>query len=222
MSLLTLSALGAWGMIAGIDLVSVLQVMVARPLVAATVAGVIVGDPTAGVLVGMVLELYALEVLAVGGARYPDFGPAAVAAAVAAEGVPPILIGPAVIVGLFTAYVGDWSILALRRLNTRHVRRLAARLDEGDVHAVTSAQFAGIARDAVRALLLTAFGLGLAYVLRHWTPSAVRVRELLTAVLVGVGLATAAVNGKRLGGGRAGYVWLGIGLLGGIAWLLLR
>jgi PTS system mannose-specific IIC component len=221
-SVLTVTALAAWGVIAGIDLVSFLQVMVARPLVAGTVAGVIVGDPTAGVLVGMVLELYALEVLAVGGARYPDFGPAAVAAAVAAEGVPAILIGPAVVVGLFTAYVGDWSILALRRLNTTHVRKLAASLDQGEVRAVNQAQAAGIGRDAVRALLLTALGLLLAEATRHWAPPATRVRELLTAVLVGIGLATALVNGRRLGGARFGLLWVGLGVAGGVAWLLLR
>jgi len=221
-SALTAAALAAWGVITGIDLVSVLQVMVARPLVAGTVAGVIVGDATAGVLVGMVLELYALEVLAVGGARYPDFGPAAVAAAVAAEGMPVILIGPAVVVGLFTAYVGDWSIVAVRRWNTTYVRRLATRLDNGDVQAVSKAQAAGIARDALRALLLTSFGLLLAEATRHWMPPATRVRELLTAVVVGIGLATALVNGRRLGGARVGMLWLGLGVAAGVAWLLLR
>jgi PTS system mannose-specific IIC component len=221
-SALTAAALAAWGVITGIDLVSVLQVMVARPLVAGTVAGVIVGDATAGVLVGMVLELYALEVLAVGGARYPDFGPAAVAAAVAAEGMPVILIGPAVVVGLFTAYVGDWSIVAVRRWNTTYVRRLATRLDNGDVQAVNKAQAAGIARDALRALLLTSLGLLLAEATRHWMPPATRVRELLTAVVVGIGLATALVNGRRLGGARVGMLWLGLGVAAGVAWLLLR
>ena len=77
-------------------------------------------------------------------------------------------MGPAVVVGLFTAYVGDWSIVAVRRWNTTYVRKLASRLDQGDVQAVNKAQAAGIARDALRALLLTSLGLLLAEATRHY------------------------------------------------------
>lgn len=222
MSPAVMGALLAWGGITGIDLVSVLQSMVARPLVAAAVAGAIAGDAAAGVMVGMVLELYALEVLPVGGARYPDYGPAAVAGTLAAAGAGVAGIGLGVAVGLVTAYAGDWSIVALRRLNTRYVRARADVLDSGDPRGIQRAQLAGIVRDAVRALLLTAAGLALALAVRRWPPIAARPAMLLTAVLVGIGLATAALNGKRLVQGRRGLVWLGTGLAGGVAWVLLR
>jgi mannose/fructose/N-acetylgalactosamine-specific phosphotransferase system component IIC len=222
MSTLTIAALLAWGVVAGLDFVSVLQAMVARPLVAATVAGVIAGDPVNGVLVGMALELYALEVLPVGGARSPDYGPGAVAAAAAARGVAPATLGLAVAVGLLVAYIGDWSIVVLRRGNTARVRRAAAELDAGDLRTISRVQVLGILWDAGRALGLTTLGLGVAYVARHWLPVASRATVLLTAVLLGVGLATAAGNAMRLGARRSGVWWLALGLAGGGLWIALR
>jgi len=221
-SALTFAALAAWGVVAGIDLVSVLQVMVARPLVAATVAGALVGEPVTGVLVGMMLELYALEVLPVGGARYPDYGPAAVAGTVAAGGGGPETLGVGVVVGLLVAEAGAWSVQVLRRWNTRRVRAAAVPLDAGDFRVIQRVQLAGIARDALRALLLTTGGLALALAARRWAPVGPRAGVLLTAVLAGIGLGTAMLNGKRLAQGRRGLVWMSTGLAGGLAWLLLR
>jgi mannose/fructose/N-acetylgalactosamine-specific phosphotransferase system component IIC len=217
-----LAVLVAWGVITGVDLVSFLQAMVARPLVAASVAGAILGDPAGGVLVGMVLELYALEVLPVGSARYPDYGPAAAAASVVAAGGGWEMLGLGVVVGLGVAQIGEWSVVALRRLNTRRVQKAAPGLDAGDVHTIQNVQLGGIARDALRALGLTLGGVGVALVVRRWPPVEGRAGLLLLAVLVGIGLATAALNGRRLAQGRSGLVWLAVGLTGGIAWLALR
>jgi len=221
-SALTIGTLLAWGVVAGIDLVSVLQVMVARPLVAATVAGALVGEPVTGVLVGMMLELFALDVLPVGGARYPDYGPAAVAGTVAAAGGGPETLGVGVVVGLLVADAGDWSIQVLRRWNTKRVRAAAAPLDAGDGTTVQRLQLAGILRDALRACLLTAAGLALALAARRWAPVSPRAGVLLTAVLAGIGLGTAMLNAKRLAQGRTGLAWLSTGVAGGVGWLLLR
>jgi mannose/fructose/N-acetylgalactosamine-specific phosphotransferase system component IIC len=221
-STLTIAALLAWGVVAGLDFVSVLQAMVARPLVAATVAGVIGGDPVNGVLVGMTLELFALEVLPVGGARSPDYGPGAVAAAAAARGVAPASLGVAVAVGLLVAQVGDWSIVAMRRRNTARVRAAAAGLDAGDLRTISHVQVLGILWDGARALALTTLGLGAAYAARHWLPVAPRATVLLTAVLLGLGLATAAHNAARLAARGSGVWWLAVGLVGGGLWVALR
>jgi PTS system mannose-specific IIC component len=222
LSEVALGGLVLWGVVTGVDLVSFLQSMVARPLVAATVAGAIIGDPGAGVLVGMILELFALEVLPVGGARYPDYGPAAVAACAVAAGGGSEALGLAVVVGLAVAQIGEWSIVALRRSNTKRVRNAAPALDAGDLEAIQRVQLGGIGWDALRALALTLGGLGLAAAARRWPPVSGRAALLLLAVLVGIGLATAALNGKRLASGRTGLAGLATGLAGGIAWLFLR
>jgi mannose/fructose/N-acetylgalactosamine-specific phosphotransferase system component IIC len=222
MSAWQFGALLAWGVVAGLDLVSVLQAMVARPLVSGTVAGAIAGDPVVGVLVGMVLELYALEVVPVGGARYPDFGPAAVAGTVADVHAPPDQIGPGIAIALLVAYLGDWSIVGLRRWNTRRVRAAAAALDEGDLRTISRVQLGGIVGDGLRAGALTLAGLGLALAENRWPVVDQRGAQLLTAVLAGVGLATAATNSVRLVERGRGIWWFTVGLAGGIAWIALR
>ena len=97
----TVLLLLVWGTLAGLDLVSVPQAMLSRPLVAATVAGAILGDVDAGLRVGAVLELFALDVLPVGAVRYPDYGPASVGAAAISAGAPwELSLGVAVGIGI--------------------------------------------------------------------------------------------------------------------------
>jgi PTS system mannose-specific IIC component len=129
---ITILLLLAWGTVAGVDLVSLPQAMLSRPLVAAAVAGALLGDVGAGLRVGAVLELFALDVLPVGAVRYPDYGAAAVGATAVAAGSPWELgLGVAVGIGLLVSAVGGWSLLALRRLTAEAVGRRAAALGWG-------------------------------------------------------------------------------------------
>ncbi len=80
MSLLEAVAVVAVGTLCGLDLVSVPQAMLSRPLVAGFLGGMVVGAPVQGLAVGALLELFALETLPVGAARYPDWGPPGAAA----------------------------------------------------------------------------------------------------------------------------------------------
>src|SRR5919109_1749883 len=73
--LLTTALLGA---IVGLDVVSFPQAMISRPIVGATISGLLLGHPAGGLLVGPTLELIALETLPVGASRYPEWGSAAV------------------------------------------------------------------------------------------------------------------------------------------------
>ena len=86
LSLLPLAFLGG---VVGLDVVSFPQAMISRPIVAATLGGAFVGNGTAGVLIGVVLELIALDTLPFGASRYPEWGSAGVAggALFAAEAV---------------------------------------------------------------------------------------------------------------------------------------
>ena len=58
-----------WGMFVGLDLVSLPQMMIARPLVAGTVAGAILGDIPTGLKLGVVFELLQFDILPVGAVR---------------------------------------------------------------------------------------------------------------------------------------------------------
>lgn len=111
------------GGLLGVDGVSCLQSMVARPIVAGPLTGVLLGDPIAGMWAGALLELVSLEQLPIGATRHWDTGPAAVTATVATVTMTPA--GAALIVGVgcgvLVGWIGSWSIHGLRRFNGRVV-----------------------------------------------------------------------------------------------------
>src|ERR671926_520911 len=111
-----------WGSLVALDLVSLPQAMISRPLVAGAIAGWIAGDVQAGLRVGALFELFALDVLPVGAVRYPDYGPATVAATALAAGAPWELgLGLSVGLGLLVAVAGGWSLQTVRRWNARAI-----------------------------------------------------------------------------------------------------
>jgi mannose/fructose/N-acetylgalactosamine-specific phosphotransferase system component IIC len=212
-----------WGTVAGLDLVSAGQVMVGRPLVAGTLAGMLTGDAAAGAMVGMTLELFALELLPVGGARYPDYGPAAVAGAATAAGVPGVLgLGPAIAVALVVGYLGERTVQLVRRGNSEDARRNRIGLDAGDPACLGRVHGRGMLRDGIRALLVTLFGLALAAVVRRWLPLDLRGAVLVGTVAVGAAFAVAAAGALRLAGRGAARGWLAAGLVAGAAWVLAQ
>ena len=150
--------LGLLGGVLGLDVVCFPQMMVSRPLVAATLAGAFVGDPAMGVFVGVTLELIALATLPFGASRYPEWGSAAVvggaiASALHAERAGALSIG--VLAALATAWVGGLTLVQLRLWVAWLARRRRPALDAGSRGAVISLQLAGLTADAVRAAALT-------------------------------------------------------------------
>jgi mannose/fructose/N-acetylgalactosamine-specific phosphotransferase system component IIC len=206
-----------WGSLVGLDLVSVPQAMISRPLVAGTVAGWLAGDVAAGLRIGVLFELFALDVLPVGAVRYPDYGPATVTAAALAAGAPwELELGVSAALGLVLALLGGWSLLVVRRWNARSIQRKAAALAAGESSAIRWLQYGGVLRDAVRGFILTLLGLVLASTitesLRLDRPTAVA----LTLVAIGSALAAAAGGAFRSSGRAPRLKWLLGGLLAGI------
>jgi mannose/fructose/N-acetylgalactosamine-specific phosphotransferase system component IIC len=156
-------ALSMLGGLLGLDVVCFPQIMISRPLVAATLAGAFVGDATTGVLVGAIMELVALATLPFGASRYPEWGSAAVVGGAIAAGLQagtqaghagPLTIG--VLAGLTTAWVGGWTLVRLRQWNAWLARRRRPALDAGARGTVIGLQLAGLTSDLVRAATLTA------------------------------------------------------------------
>ncbi len=220
---LTIVLLLAWGTLVALDLVSVPQGMIARPLVAGSVAGWIAGDFEAGFRLAVVMELFALDVLPVGAARYPDYGPATVGAAtlVARHGSWEESLGLAVALALVVASLGGWTLGRLRHRIGRAVRRTEARLDAGDTAAVRRLQLGSIALDASRGLLLTTVALVLAWLVEGWVTLDPGTSALLSVVAVGSGIAAVVGGALRSAGRGARLRWLvaggAMGLL--LAWL---
>lgn len=220
-----LLALGllAWGTIVAVDLASVPQGLLSRPLVAATVAGAMAGDPLAGLLAGAVLELYALEVLPIGAARYPDYGPGAVAGGAAAALIPAAsAIGVAGLVGLPLGLIGGWSMHLHRRRNAQSVEANLARVDAGDARAIWDLQRNALLRDARRGAIVSAMALAAAWLVHLIPWSAVEHRQLLDWAVLAGGIAAAIGGAIRSAGTGARRRWLAIGVATGLVVVLWR
>ena len=214
----------AWGTLVGLDLVSVPQGMIARPIVAGPIAGAILGDLGTGLQLGVLFELLQYDVLPVGAARYPEYGPATVAAVSAAHAAAGTLgIGLGALVGLVTAMAGGTSIHLLRRLNARAVRAVSERLEAGDARALVRVHVAGILRDAARAALVTALGLALAQLARDFLAGTLTSRGVtwLNLAAVSAAIAAGVAGTLRLVGRGPNLRWFAVGVLGGtaVAWL---
>jgi len=222
--LLPLALLGA---VLGLDVVSFPQAMISRPVVAATVSAAFLGHAGHGLLVGVVLELIALETLPFGASRYPEWGSASVVggALFAASGtsIHRGALAVAVLAALATAWVGGVSMVWLRRLNARWARARLEAVERGSGRTVMGLQVAGLTADLVRGGVLTALALaalaplaGLA--LSHWGARADVSRAFVVSVAATVAAGAAwklfhQTRGARwyfLGGLAVGFALLGL------------
>ena len=224
LSLSTAILLLIWGTIVGLDLVSVPQAMFARPMVAGAVAGWLAGDLEAGLRVGVLFELFALDVLPVGAVRYPDYGPATVAATALASDSPwQFALGVSAALGLVIAVLGGFTLSMVRRANARAIQRRSAALAAGESSAIRQLQYGSLSRDAARAAALTALGLACARVLAEPVAQLDRSTGLgLTLVALGCAL-SAAIGGALRSAGRGPRLrWLGAGAAVGLLAAALR
>jgi mannose/fructose/N-acetylgalactosamine-specific phosphotransferase system component IIC len=142
----------------GMDVVTFPQAMISRPIVAATVAGAFVGNATAGLVMGAVLELLALEMLPFGASRYPEWGSASVvggALFAAQTGSPSGALAASLFAALVTAMLSGKSMVWLRRLNASLATREHDALERGSGKAVMSLQLFGLTADLVRGFTVT-------------------------------------------------------------------
>ncbi|HEU4570609.1 MAG TPA: PTS sugar transporter subunit IIC [Gemmatimonadales bacterium] len=223
MTVATLLLLLAVGTAAGLDLVSGPQVLLARPFVAGTLSGLVLGDPLTGIVVGATLELYALEVLPVGATRYPDHGPGTVGAVwlgstLSGAGA----LGVAVFAALVTAGIGTRSLLLLRRANGAAITRAEGALAAGTPGVLARLQVGGALRDLARSLAMTVVGLGVAALCRRFLPTQGPEAWRLSAVAIGAGAAGALVGAIRTAGRGPRLAVLTGGVAAGCVWTWLR
>jgi PTS system mannose-specific IIC component len=222
--LIPLAILGA---VLGLDVVSFPQAMISRPLVAATMAGVLLGYPAHGLLIGATLEFFALETLPFGASRYPEWGSAAVVGGALFSTQPDAMAGAlttATLAALATAWVGGWSMVQLRTLNARWARKRHDAIAQGAPRVVIGLQLFGLTGDLFRGFLLTGIALAIAIpaqraALAAWTTDA----RLSRAAVVGVAATVAAAAVWKIFHATPGARWLFAGgLLAGLAILATR
>jgi mannose/fructose/N-acetylgalactosamine-specific phosphotransferase system component IIC len=167
------------GALAAVDTAALGQFMVGQPLAAGWLAGVIIGEPLAGLLMGAALQMIWSRLAPVGAAAYPDVGPATVGGVgllafwPKAEGAPgasidwPLRLGftgmpegwqlptpsLAILSGLGLALlaggVGQRLVVRMRHANADLGRRADAAARLGDFAGVERANRIGLLRAAI-------------------------------------------------------------------------
>lgn len=158
MSLLEALPIALLGAVLGLDVVSFPQAMTSRPIVAATVAGAFIGHPQAGLLIGVVLEMIALDTLPFGASRYPEWGSASVVAGALFGAQPdgmPGALPACLLAGLLTASISGWSMVVLRRLIALRLERTRDQIEKGSRDALLDLHLSGMSMDLLRGGLVT-------------------------------------------------------------------
>ncbi|HEX6573998.1 MAG TPA: PTS sugar transporter subunit IIC [Gemmatimonadaceae bacterium] len=156
--LLDLLPIALLGGVLGMDVVTFPQAMISRPIVAATVAGAFIGNAPAGLVMGAVLELLALEMLPFGASRYPEWGSASVVGGTLfamQQRNPAGALAAALFAALVTAMLSGRSMVWLRRMNASLAAREHEALAHGSGRAVTGLQLFGLSADLVRGFSVT-------------------------------------------------------------------
>lgn len=156
--IIDLVPLALLGGLLGLDVVSFPQAMISRPLVAATLAGGLIGQAGSGLLVGAALELIALETLPFGASRYPEWGSASVVGGAIFATYPAHPAGAmtlAILAALATTWVGGWTMVKLRQMNALWAARRRPALEAGARGAVIGLQVTGMTADFLRGAALT-------------------------------------------------------------------
>ncbi len=162
MSLLDALPIALLGAILGLDVVSFPQAMISRPIVAATIAGAFIGEPERGLLIGVVLELIALDTLPFGASRYPEWGSAGVVGGALYASQPPGMYGAlpaAMLAALLTASISGWSMVFLRRSIANKLTRSRDRIEDGSREALLSLHLTGMSLDLLRGGAVTLVGM---------------------------------------------------------------
>lgn len=168
-------ALVAWG--CGLDRVAAGQFLLSRPLVAAPLTGLLLGDPLVGLQVGVLIELLWLGRLPVGAAVPPDDTQVAIAATVMtlflgrtlhADGHELLLL--CVLTSLPLGKVGQYSEHYARHYNMHLVGRVEHALEQGSLCQAEWQHLRGLLSFSLAALVSYALILagGLAIVPLFW------------------------------------------------------
>jgi mannose/fructose/N-acetylgalactosamine-specific phosphotransferase system component IIC len=146
------------GALLGLDVVSFPQAMISRPVVAATLAGAFIGHPPAGLFIGVVLEMIALDTLPFGASRYPEWGSAGVVGGALFGAQPhgmPGALPACLLAALLTASISGWSMVVLRRLIAMRLEQTRDRIEEGSRNALLSLHLSGMSMDLLRGGVVT-------------------------------------------------------------------
>lgn len=209
-------ALSALGGVLALDATSFGQFMISRPLVAAALAGGLLGEPGLGIQVGTILELFYLSEMPSGGFRVPELGPASVVAVALASTVSgPAGLAFGITAGLLVSELGGLTVKAQRRLNMTLTANVeATRINPLRLSAV---HLLAMSLDFVRGGVVTVVGVSvgtqaIGIVADGWMLSS---ESTMAIIVVAASIHLGALL-RRFGGWRTRHAVFLIGLIAGI------
>jgi len=132
----------AVALICGLDRVALFQIMLSRPVVAAPLAGLALGDPLTGLHIGLLIELLWLARLPVGAAVPPDDTQVSIAATVLVIMLGPMLnaggtelVLTSLLVAIPLGKVGQYFDHYARHYNVRLARKMELAFENGSIAA---------------------------------------------------------------------------------------
>jgi PTS system mannose-specific IIC component len=139
------------GGIISVDETSCGQFMLSRPIAAGLITGLITGNVLLGTFIGALFELLYIDVLPVGGSRFPSAGLAAVTAVSIcgylelqsvwdAGGLIPLLF----LISAIAAGVGGWLVVRVRRVNALLTGKTCDAVRDGKFMKMGIVHLAGI------------------------------------------------------------------------------
>jgi mannose/fructose/N-acetylgalactosamine-specific phosphotransferase system component IIC len=215
-----LLAVALLGGLLALDSVGVAQLMVSRPIVAATLTGLAFGAPGEGLIVGALLEMLAMETMPFGASRYLEWSSGSVVAAVLIARLP-ALSAPGLLIALICALGTSWfagtSMIVLRKANARMVVSRRADIEAGEPSALLSLQLTGIGLDFLRGALVVVAGMLVSLPLTRFFLDAVSSSDRVTVgIVVAIPVAVALAASWRMFaiGPRRRFLLVGGALLG--------
>ncbi len=127
-------------LICGLDRVAILQIMISRPIVAAPLTALALGEPLVGLQIGVMVELLWLARLPVGAAVPPDDTQVAIASSVLAivlgetlnaSGMELLLL--CLLIAIPLGKVGQYFDHIARQYNVRLIKQVDSALDRGSL-----------------------------------------------------------------------------------------
>ncbi len=168
MTVVEFSLAGLVAVLCGLDRMALCQFMISRPVVAAPLAGLVLGEPMLGLTIGALVELLWLGRLPVGATIPPDdtqiaVGGTCLAIHIAASGSysEPVSLALALMIAMPLAKSGQLFDHMARRANDNLGRRVERFLHAGEFVAVERGHLLGLVHFAVAAFFTFAVVTGL-------------------------------------------------------------
>lgn len=153
MDLLTGALLVAiWAFIAMVDAVGPKVLLGVLPLFGGLITGVILGDPTTGLLIGAYMQLVSLGLIPIGGSVPPDMTSATLffTAVAILQGIEVVAPGGVTETGaalfgfaLAVAFIGQQLDILTRTVNISLIHAAERKIEEGDIKGVERLHFIG-------------------------------------------------------------------------------